>query len=175
MWRCGARTNQCVFPVSPSQLSLINPILAADPLHGDGWQHLCPGRDAPLSQCLTLLAQPTAEGAGTHPSSLRQLILVVAFHPVFLPFNYLAKVQKNLELCKKNLYFFRPITDNNWQCATMSDKDWQCPTSIHQFFVPLQRVRKRKTTRWKSGVDTLKSTIRHFAQARRANERENDL
>ena len=99
--------------LSPSQLSLINPILAADPLHGDGWQHLCPGRDAPLSQCLTLLAQPTAEGAGTHPSSLRQLILVVAFHPVFLPFNYLAKVQKFLELCKKNLYFFRPITDNN--------------------------------------------------------------
>ena len=76
---------------------------------------------------------------------------------------YYAKVQKNHELCKKNLYFFRTITDNNWLCATMSDKDWQCPPTAHQFFVPLSRVRKRKSTRWKSGVNTLKASTQHLS------------
>ena len=83
MWRCGARTNQCVFPVSPSQLLLINPILAADPLHGDGWQHLCPGRDAPLCQRLTLLTQPAMEGAVTHSGGSRHLTFQVTFHLAF--------------------------------------------------------------------------------------------
>ena len=83
MWRCGAGTNQCVFPVSPSQLLLINPILAADPLHGDGWQELCSWCNAPLAQLLALLFHPAVEGAVTHSGGARHLTFQVTFHLAF--------------------------------------------------------------------------------------------
>ena len=83
LWRCGARTNQCVFPVSPSQLLLINPILAADPLHGDGWQELCSWCNTPLAQLLTLLFHPAVEDAVTHSGGSRHLTFQVTFHLAF--------------------------------------------------------------------------------------------
>jgi len=88
---------------------------------------------------------------------------------------YYTKIQNFHELCKKNT---DKITMNHAisrQKKTNQAISRQNAPTAHQFFVPLSRVRKRKSTSWKSGVDTLKSTIRHFAQARRANERENDL
>ena len=57
--------------------------LRRDPLGCSGRDEFRGGQDSQLSQKQGILAQPTAEGAGTHPSSLRQLILVVAFHLAF--------------------------------------------------------------------------------------------
>ena len=83
LWRCGARTNQCVFPVSPSQLPFIYPILPAEPLHRHGWQELALGRDAPLAQLFALLLHPAMEGAVTHSGGSRHLTFQVTFHLAF--------------------------------------------------------------------------------------------
>ena len=65
-------------------LSLVNPILVADPLHRHGWQELALGRDAPLAQLFALLFHPAMEGAVTHSGGTRHLTFQVTFHLAFL-------------------------------------------------------------------------------------------
>ena len=139
-------TNQCVFPVSPSQLLLLNPILAADPLHGDGWQELCSWCNTPLAQLLTLLFHPAVEGAVTHSGGSRHLTFQVTFHLAFtiyhLPFNYLPSTIYGLrhryrlrlfiiaQSYKKSTNYARKYFTNFVQRLSKIVKDCQCLPKI---------------------------------------------
>ena len=132
--------------------------------------------------CNSLRRRAPSHFSGNFSSCIYHLLFTIYHLTIYhLPFTvfvivyYYAKLQKIHELCKKILYKFRPKIVKDCQRLPMSATVCQRLSTAHQFFVPLHRVRKRKSTSWKSGVNTLRNFIRHFAQARRANERENDL
>ena len=117
------------------------------PLHRYGRQQLCSWCNAPLAKHLTLLTQPAFECTATDSSCSSQLTLQVTFHRSFPPYYYYdVKLQKNIEICKKFHYIFQAIMVNIGQSRSIMVNIGQYRPTAHQFFVPLQRVRKRKST-----------------------------
>ena len=72
------------------------------------------------------------------------------------PYYYDVKLHKNLDFLQEISLHFLVKTVKNGQYRPIS-------VTAHQFFVPLSRVRKRKSSSWKSGVNTLKTSTQHLS------------